>query len=131
MKSPTVLRLENGEFYGWEGVDEKQGSCSGTCTHVWNYAYALPFLFPKLERSIRDTDYKYNMDENGKMQFRMNLPLGRDRHQWRACVDGQMGGVIKTYRDWKISGDTKWLESNWEAVKKSLAYAWSDKNEDS
>ena len=84
LKSPTVLRLENGEFYGWEGVDEKQGSCSGTCTHVWNYAYALPFLFPKLERSIRDTDYKYNMDENGKMQFRMNLPLGRDRHQWRA-----------------------------------------------
>ncbi|HPB16361.1 MAG TPA: GH116 family glycosyl-hydrolase [Clostridia bacterium] len=130
LKSPTVLRLENGEFYGWEGVDEKQGSCSGTCTHVWNYAYALPFLFPKLERSIRDTDYKYNMDEDGRMQFRMNLPLGRDRHQWRACVDGQMGGVIKTYRDWKISGDTKWLEGNWESVKKAIAYAWSDKNED-
>ena len=130
LKSPTVFRLENGEFYGSEGVDEKEYSCSGTCTHVYNYAYALPFLFPRLERSIRDTDYKYNMDEDGKMQFRMNLPLGRERHPWRACVDGQMGGVIKTYRDWKISGDTDWLKRNWESVKKAIAYAWSDKNKD-
>lgn len=130
LKSPTVLRLEDGTFYGFEGVEEKVGSCEGTCTHVWNYAYALPFLFPALERSIRDADYKYNMDDDGRMQFRQNLPLGRERFDMRACVDGQMGGVIKTYREWKISGDTEWLRKNWPAVKKSLAYAWSDKNPD-
>lgn len=53
LKSPTVLRLEDGSLYGWEGVSECVGSCEGTCQHVWNYAYAACFLFPDLERSIR------------------------------------------------------------------------------
>lgn len=130
LKTATVLRLENGGLYGWEGLAEKEASCSGTCTHVWNYAYAVAFLFPELERSIRDMDYQYNLDETGRMPFRMNTPLGRERHGYCACVDGQMGGVIKTYRDWKICGNTKWLKSNWEAVKKSIAYAWSPENKD-
>lgn len=130
LKTATVLRLENGEFYGWEGLNQNGGSCEGTCTHVWNYAYALCFLFPALERSIRDTDYKYNIDEHGRMQFRMQLPLGRQQGNWRACVDGQMGGVIKSWREWKISGDTEWLKSNWPAIRKSLEYAWSPDNFD-
>ncbi|MBP5780987.1 MAG: hypothetical protein J6X34_07120 [Clostridia bacterium] len=130
LKSPTVMRLENGEFYGWEGTWENVGSCEGTCTHVWNYAYALCFLFPKLERSIRETDFKYNQDENGRMAFRMTLPLGRERSGFRACLDGQMGGVIKTYREWKLCGNDDWLREYWPAVKKSLEYAWSDKNPD-
>ncbi len=54
LKSPTVLRLEDGTFYGWEGCHPTAGCCEGSCTHVWNYAQALPFLFPKLERSVRD-----------------------------------------------------------------------------
>ncbi|MDD4774787.1 MAG: GH116 family glycosyl hydrolase, partial [Eubacteriales bacterium] len=130
LKSPTVLRLEGGEVYGWEGVGENTGSCEGTCTHVWNYAYAMPFLFAKLERGLRETDFRYNQDENGKMSFRLALPLGRERNSFRACVDGQMGGVIKTYREWKLSGDTEWLRGVWQSCKKSLEYAWSDKNYD-
>lgn len=128
LKTATVLRLENGEFYGWEGEFETWGSCEGSCTHVWNYAYALCFLFPNLERSIRETDFTYNQDEDGRMPFRMQLPLGRGRSGWRACVDGQMGGVIKTYREWKISGDDEWLKKWWPYVKKSIAYAWSESN---
>lgn len=130
LKSPTVLRLEDGTFYGWEGVDEQEGSCEGTCQHVWNYAYALCFLFPKLERSIRDAEFKYCTDKNGRMAFRMRLPLGREINSFRACVDGQMGAVIKTYREWKISGDNEWLKEKWESVKKILEYAWSDENPD-
>lgn len=130
LKSPTVMRLENGEFYGWEGVWEESGSCEGTCTHVWNYAYALCFLFPRLERSIRETDFTYNQDKDGGMCFRMQLPLGRDIGTFRACVDGQMGGVIKTYREWKLSGDTEWLKKWWPKVKMSLEYAWSKENRD-
>ncbi len=130
LKSPTVLRLEHGEFYGWEGVHENRGSCEGTCTHVWNYAYALCFLFPGLERSIRETDFTYNTNESGKMSFRMTLPLGREQNTFRACVDGQMGGVIKTYREWKLFGDDNWLKKLWPEVKKSLEYAWSPENPD-
>lgn len=130
LKSSSVYRLEDGSLYGFEGTDERAGSCEGTCTHVWNYAYACAFLFPRLERSLRDLDYRYNLEPSGRMQFRMVLPLGRQPYDRRACVDGQMGGVIKTYREWKISGDTEWLRSIWPSVKKSLSYTWSPENED-
>ncbi len=35
-----------------------------------------------------------------------------------------MGAVIKTYREWKISGDNVWLASVWDMVKLALSYAW-------
>lgn len=130
LKSPTVLRLEDGSFYGWEGVAEDKGSCEGTCQHVWNYAYALCFLFPKLERSIRDMEFKYSTDENGRTAFRIKLPLGREKSNFRACLDGQMGTVIKCYREWKLSGDNEWLKGHWNEIKKILEYAWSDANPD-
>ena len=142
LKSPTVLRLENGEFYGWEGVHEEEGSCEGTCQHVWNYAYALCFLFPKLERSIRDLEIEYNTFDTGEMRFRLPLPLGQKKIQipgtmvkteapkFRACVDGQMGFIIKSYREWKISGDDQWLKDNWDTIKLILEYTWSSENAD-
>ncbi len=130
LRSPTVLRLENGEVWGWEGVSSHEGSCEGTCTHVWGYAYALCFLFPDLERSIRDTQFANNVAPDGRMNFRTQLPLGRGVGSFRACLDGQMATVIKTYRDWKISGDDEWLASNWESVKSILEYAWSFDNYD-
>lgn len=130
LKSPTVLRLEDGSFYGWEGVHEAEGSCEGTCQHVWNYAYALCFLFPQLERSIRDLEFKYSTDKNGRMSFRLKLPLGSEEWDFRACLDGQMGTVIKALREWKISGDDEWLKNNWDNIKKVLEYAWSEENPD-
>jgi non-lysosomal glucosylceramidase len=130
LKSPTCLRLEDGTFYGFEGCIENVGCCEGSCTHVWNYAYALPFLFPRLERSMRDLDFKHNRREDGRMSFRLMLPLGRERADFRACVDGQFGGIMKLYRDWKISGDRAWLEQHWPAVKTMISYAWAESNDD-
>lgn len=128
LKTPTVLRLENGAFYGWEGLHEHEGSCEGTCQHVWNYAYAMCFLFPALERSIRDLEFTYQTDSRGSMDFRLKLPLGRVVPGAFPCLDGQMGAVIKTYREWKISGDDAWLKSHWESVKNVLEFAWSSEN---
>lgn len=128
LKSPTVMRLENGEFYGFEGVMEQEGSCEGTCTHVWSYAYALCFLFPDLERSLREVEFRYDTAETGRMNFRTKLPLGRKEPRRPQCLDGQMLTVLKTYREWKICGDDEWLRRNWETVKKILAYAWSEDN---
>ena len=130
LKTPTCIRLEDGSFYGWEGCHPKSGCCEGSCTHVWNYAYSLPFLFPKLERSMRDLDFKYNLKESGAMPFRLQLPPGSDPSEFRACADGQFGGVIKVYRDWKISGDNDWLRQLWPAIKKCIAFAWSPDNAD-
>ncbi len=128
LKSSTVLRLEDGTFYGWEGVHFDAGSCEGTCTHVWSYAYALCFLFPELERSLRETEFRYDTDEHGRMYFRTALPLGRERVELPPCLDGQMSTVIKIYRDWKLTGDSEWLKNNWENIQKVLEYAWSEHN---
>ena len=128
LKSPTCLRLPNGEFYGFEGCHMNDGCCEGSCDHVWNYAFALPFLFPSLERSMRELDYTYNQHEDGRMEFRMRLPLGRSIGNFISCVDGLMGGVIKLYREWKICGDDEWLKKWWPKAKKSLCYAWSPEN---
>ncbi|MFC0390080.1 GH116 family glycosyl-hydrolase [Paenibacillus mendelii] len=130
LKTATSLRLTDGSFYGFEGCIADTGCCEGSCTHVWNYAYAMPFLFPGLERSMRNLDFQYNKREDGRMSFRLMLPAGRERNNYRACADGQFGGVIKTYRDWKISGNTEWLRSVWPDVKQSIEYAWAESNED-
>lgn len=130
LKSATCLRLEDGSFYGFEGCRSLVGSCEGSCTHVWNYAYALPFLFPKLERSMRELDFTFNFQETGGLGFRLQLPVGRPATNFRACADGQLGGVIKVYREWKISGDDAWLRKWYFGVKRSLEYVWSPANPD-
>ncbi len=128
LKTATVLRLEDGTFYGWEGLQQKAGSCEGSCTHVWSYVYALCFLFPELERTLRDTELRRSTDEHGKMQFRSTLPAGRAPNNGFACLDGQMATVIKIYRDWKLTGNSDWLRDNWESIKRVLEYAWSEQN---
>ena len=130
--SPTVLRLEDGTFWGFEGSGVMNGSCPGTCQHVWNYAQAMCFLFPDLERTIRESHFKYSLDEIGALHFRIDLPLGckAQKDSFRSCADGTFGEVMKTYREWKISGDSKWLKKLWPAVKKTMEYTWSPKNQD-
>ncbi len=46
LKSPTILRQLDGRLWAWEGCFDQHGCCSGTCTHVWNYAQAVAHLFP-------------------------------------------------------------------------------------
>lgn len=130
LKTPTTLRLTDGSFYGFEGCDVDAGCCDGSCSHVWNYAYALPYLFPKLERSMRDLEFTYNQRNDGQLAFRLQLPIGSARSRFRACVDGQYGTVLKTYREWKISGDTQWLAARWPAVKRAIEFAWAVTNND-
>jgi len=130
IKSPTCLRLEDGSLYGFEGCHCDSGCCEGSCTHVWSYSYSIPFLFPKLERSMRDMEYKYNMNPSGGMSFRLMLPVGRSPWEFRPCVDGQYATVMRVYREFKISGDIEWLKNLWPAVKKSIEYAWSEENYD-
>ena len=37
----------------------------------------------------------------------------RRGHDFHAAADGQLGGIMKVHRDWRISGDTGWLERIW------------------
>lgn len=122
LKSPTVLRQADGRFWAWEGCNDSDGSCYGTCTHVWNYAQAMPHLFPALERTLRETEFGPSQDERGHQAFRSALPIRPVVHDFHAAADGQLGGIMKVYRDWRISGNTDWLRTLWPKVKKSLDY---------
>ena len=70
------------------------------------------------------------MSSDGGMQFRLQLPIGSDKNDFRPCVDGQFGGIIKVYREWKIFGNDKWLKKLWPAIKKNISFAWSESNID-
>ena len=110
LKSPTILRQENGNLWGWEGCFVNRGCCPGSCTHVWNYAQSLCHLFPALERTLREQELLRSMDERGHVDFRAALPDGPTGHTFHAAADGQLGGILKLYRDWQISGDTPWMK---------------------
>ena len=130
LRTATVIRLEGGEIWAWEGQHTQDGSCEGTCTHVWNYQQALPHLFPALERTLRETEFTYNQLPTGGLTFRQKLPLGAGFDVIGPCADGHFGAVIKTYRDWKLSGDTEWLKRYWPKVRRAVEYAWSKDNPD-
>jgi hypothetical protein len=126
LKSPTVLRQKNGNLWAFEGCfDEGGGCCHGSCTHVWNYAQAIPHLFPGLERTLRETEFMVSQDERGHQNFRSALPIQGTDHTWHAAADGQLGGIMKVYRDWRISGDTEWLRRLWPSIRKSFEYCSS------
>ena len=125
LKSPTVMRLTDGTFYGFEGCSDNAGCCEGSCTHVWNYAQALPYLFPNLQRSMREADWRYSLLDDGYDTFRMPLPLGTKADpNFHPAADGQMGTVMQTYREWMVSGDDGWLHKMWPKAQKALEFAW-------
>ncbi|MGA7343194.1 MAG: GH116 family glycosyl hydrolase [Terracidiphilus sp.] len=122
LKSSTVLREENGNLWGWEGCFPDSGCCHGSCTHVWNYAQAFPHLYPQLERTLRELELVRSMDERGHVNFRGAIPDGPVDHDGPAAADGQLGGIMKVYRDWQISGDSVWLRRMYPLAKRSLDY---------
>ena len=130
LRTATVIRLEHGELWAWEGQHTSDGSCEGSCTHVWNYQQALAHLFPAIERTLRETELTYNMLPTGGLTFRQKLPLGAGFDMIGPCADGHFGAIIKTFRDWKLSGDSDWLRRYWPQVKRAIEYAWSMENPD-
>ncbi|MDH7601621.1 MAG: GH116 family glycosyl-hydrolase [Armatimonadota bacterium] len=130
IRTTTCLWLDDDRFYGFEGCRDDAGCCPMNCTHVYNYEQALAFLFPRLERTMRITDFTNNVEENGKMAFRTHVPLGRTLHKFHAAADGQMGCILKLYREYLMSGDLDFLKLVYPGAKKSLQYAWTEWDKD-
>ncbi len=122
LKSPTVLRQPDGRLWSWEGCGDNSGCCAGSCTHVWNYAQAIPHLFPKLERTLRGTEFIPSQDKEGHQTFRSALPIRPVATTFYAASDGQLGGIMKMYRDWRISGDGEWMKKMYPHVTRSMDY---------
>jgi uncharacterized protein (DUF608 family) len=112
----TAQWWNNGRFWGWEGV----GCCSGTCTHVWNYAHGHARFFPELVRSARvmqDLGSAFE-EETGRVAFRGEVDRGSPY-----AADGQCGTVLKCYREHLTSPDDVFLKDNWPRIRKVLEYS--------
>ncbi len=124
LKTNLILRDEQGNVHGFEGLGNDFGCCPGTCTHVWNYAQTMAYLFPSLERNAREISYLHDTHETGYQCFRTVFPLCENKYFKNVAADGQMGNIIRVYREWKYSGDTEWLKSIWPKVQLALEFAW-------
>jgi hypothetical protein len=124
IRSQTVFRIPSGHLMGWEGIMDETGSCYGSCTHVWNYETATSFLFGELARTMRDVEFTYGTTDEGHMMNRVYIPLELNKGNHTAAADGQMGTVMRFYRDWMLCGDMDFLEKHWPKVKAAMSYAW-------
>jgi uncharacterized protein (DUF608 family) len=121
LATANTYRFANDRFWGWEGVN----ACEGTCTHVWQYAQAMSRIFPSLERDARQrTDLGIALQENGGIIFRAE-------YETRPAIDGQAGIILRIYREHQMSADDGFLHNNWSNIKKAVSFMLSrDKNGD-
>ncbi len=139
IRSPTCFWTEEGHFYGFEGCcgastgGNVGGCCPLNCTHVWNYEQSISKLFPELERKMREVDLEVQLSPKGAIPHRTTLPLYLSR--WSNpdptsgvyAVDGHCGTHLKTYREYRQSGDRDFLDGLWPKVKLAMDYlikAW-------
>jgi non-lysosomal glucosylceramidase len=129
LHTPTIIRLEDGSFWAWEGCSPGEGCCEGTCSHVWNYAVAHAHLFPEIQASFLDSALQHGFNcgpqgEEGAMRFRIPIPMASQTDLWHAASDGQLGQIVQGYRDWRLTGDEDALRRRWPALKRGLSFAW-------
>ncbi len=138
LRSPTCVWLENGSFHGFEGCQGKStpggdgfgGCCPFDCTHVWNYEMTLAYLFPELERTMRDTEFDVQLDPFGVLPHRTTMPLQAPR-PWggtiiggpdKPALDGELGAILKMYRELRNGAPRSWFDHHWPAVKRIFGH---------
>jgi len=129
LNSPSCMWQADGNFYAFEGCSTTSGCCPLNCTHVWNYEMALAILYPDVERTMREIDLVHMITPHGVIPSRTTCPLEL-RRQWQLwenyatdpasctiCVDGEIGTVLKTYREVLHGAPKDWLHKLWPAIK--------------
>ncbi len=121
LATANTYRFANDRFWGWEGVN----ACEGTCTHVWQYAQAMARIFPSLERDARQrTDLGIALQDDGGIIFRAE-------YESRPAIDGQAGTILRFYREHRMCTDDNFLRSNWTKIRKAAEFVLAqDKNGD-
>ena len=146
IRTPTCFWTEDGAFYGFEGgcgastahhTEPTGGSCPLNCTHVWNYEMALSRLFPALERTMRDTEWQIQQHPSGYLPHRVLMPTYLPRPWDRPmggpeepALDGLLGAILKTLREYRASGDDEGLARAWPAVRRALDHLWTAHDSD-
>lgn len=132
IRSSVCFRIEEGTFLGFEGGFATEGCCEGNCTHVWNYAQTLAFLFPELEKTMRRVEFLLETDASGRMSFRTRKVFGKKQWEYHPAADGQMGCIMRLYRDYLLTGDLEYVKELWPKARLALEYAedYWDSNKD-
>jgi non-lysosomal glucosylceramidase len=136
MRSQTMFRTSDGYPFGFEGTGSVTGTYLGssksagwgfgTCFHVWNYESAIPFLFGDISMKFREVEFLKATAPDGGMSHRVGLPLETNAQSFRHfAADGQMGTIVKIYRDWQLSGNDDKLKEMWPFIKKAMSFAWT------
>lgn len=123
LRSQLCFRLEDGTFAGFEGIRDNIGCGYGSVPHVWNYAQTVAFLFPDLEQSMRRVEFLKETDENGCMSTRMFSVFDQTRYEMVPACDGQLGSIVRAYRDFKNTGDIDFLKELWPKLMEAMEYA--------
>ena len=74
IKTNEINMDTKGDVHGYEGLSDDRGCCMGTCTHVWNYETTLAFLYPTIERRMREIAFLNDTWDNGFQSFRTIFP---------------------------------------------------------
>ena len=53
------------------------------------------------------------------MSFRIGLTPATARSWQLAAADGQLGAVVKAYREWQLCGDREFLERLWPSLRRA------------
>jgi non-lysosomal glucosylceramidase len=125
LRSPTCFWLEDGYFYGWEGIRDYVGCGLGNVNHVWNYAQTVAFLFPELEQTMRSIEFEVEIGADGAMPFRSRQTLDEPRWEMVPAADGQLGAIVRVCREWRLTGDREVLARMWPAVERAMRYSLS------
>ncbi len=126
IRSPLYMWLEDGTIAGYEGTD---ACCPMNCTHVYNYAMTPAYLFPAMERNVRETDLLVQMHPTKHyIPHRTVLPLSAPRLGFEIggphhpALDGELGTILKCCREYRHCGDRAWLKQLWPRLKTHFLY---------
>lgn len=123
--SVVCMWLKDGTFAAFEGA----ACCPMNCTHVWNYEQQMAHLFPELDRNMRNVDFGVQQQDNGGVRHRTRIPLDAVRDSM-VFADGQLGTILKAYREYRQSGDREWLNRHWPKIKRAMQYVLDDWDHD-
>ena len=134
IRTPTCFWIRDGSFHGFEGCHGAStrkpsgGCCPLNCTHVWNYEFSLAHLFPTLERTMRETEFKMQ-HKIGYLPHRTVIPLYLPQFGEKSdfgdvppAIDGMFGMILKIYRDYLITGDLDFLKRSWAYIQKLMEF---------
>lgn len=111
LKTNLVSVDAKGRVRAYSGLLDDAVTGRVNSSQVWNHAQTMAWLFPQLERSLVE----------------QTLNDGPDGPE--ASADGLPGSVIRLYRDWKLTGDTRWMAGLWPEARQCLEVPWDPDRE--